>query len=907
MRILTAAFGVSRCIPQTTAFSQHSLLSGTSLHFVMTRQPAKRRKLATQTLDVEGDDDWQSDELSSLGGSDGDQDSGSGSGSDSGSDSVSDDDDEHDVIDMLRDAPAKGKGKGKQKASTGVEVVIPLPGPGEEAPPKRKRGRPKSEPVAKEPKKRGRPRKYAPGEKRPRRSRRKLNADGSPKKRGRPKKVIDPDAVVMTVPKRRGRPPKPADELEGGEVKVGKRKKKREFDMLAGLDLEFDDDGASGIVPGTGEDDDDEWEDESESRRKQDDILARLRRRILYRQQDAELADFVDNLGPDGEPRSTTLKSEQNDNAATEEDGRVDEGPRPRLPLRDPEPSSGIASSEKRKERQPFELASERDRRNNDGISALAEAAASAAAEADEEQSKQAKPKGRPPGSKNRRPDWENNPLLAATRAHTTAGRSSTNGVDHGTFLSLYGAPTSSTVDTIGAPSGSSLVKPTSSDAYFLFNTSKRARGLAGMGIGTSSSLISSKLGALDARNLEHVVAKHTRSGASISDVAVRMYRHLLPVYLAQLLAGYSIIFHGVGSKTKLLMELVGKRIEAEGDAVGVVAQGAMKGFKVEDMLAEIERAVGLGSMTLTANAAARASEADGNAGTAVVSTLTAARAERIVRRFSRDDIHGPTKLFLILETIDAPGMQSLRFKSVLETLAKSSNIHIMATTEHVNSGFIASTTGQHSTASSESDYDHDGDFDMANGACEKTKSRLRWIWQNMSTFIPSLDEMLIMRSNPAFASWMPALPPALDLIGSAGSLTSRAQAVSSSTNGTDGAANVAYYNGLQVSDTFRTVSETSAISILKSVTTKARALFNLLAKQSLAADGSGRVGGVAYTELLNKAKRSFLVSNEADFKSLLIEFKDHHLCHIGKQGEISIGLADGKVLQAVLERLKSI
>ncbi len=49
---------------------------------------------------------------------------------------------------------------------------------------------------------------------------------------------------------------------------------------------------------------------------------------------------------------------------------------------------------------------------------------------------------------------------------------------------------------------------------------------------------------------------------------------------MAQLLAGYSIIFHGVGSKVKLLTELVGRRIEAEGDAVGVVAQGAMRGSR---------------------------------------------------------------------------------------------------------------------------------------------------------------------------------------------------------------------------------------------------------------------------------------------------------------------------------------
>lgn len=874
----------------------------------MARQPTKRRKVAAQELDVEGDEDWQSDELSSLPATD-DEESGSDSGSASNSSSGSDDE-EDDVIDMLKDpAPLQTKSMGKAKvkesndtalpSSTGVEVVIPLTTPGEETPVKRKRGRPRKEPEPKIPKKRGRPRKYAPGEKRPRRSRRKLNPDGSFKKRGRPKKVVDPDAVMMKVPKRRGRPPK---QLAEGEVdaKARKkraadaeggsgRKKKREFDLLAGLDLDFDDGDEAGIVPGVGGEEEDGWQDEAGSPRKQDDILAKLRRRILYRQQDAELQDFIDSLGPDGQPTPSTQGVSVNgtaENNTVEQDERVDTGPRPSLPLlrnfSDNNTTSLIPSSEKRRERQPFEPTAPRNLHNNEAITALAEAAASAAET--EEPAKQAKPKGRPPGSKNRRPDWESNPLLLASRAPPlTAGA---NG---------------------GGTSGSNLVKPTSSDAYFLFNTSKRARGLAGMGIGTSSALISSKLPALDTRNLERVVTQQTRNGASVSDLAMRMYRRLLPVYLAQLLAGYAIIFHGVGSKTKLLTELVARRIEAEGDAVGVVAQGAMKGFKVEDMLAEVERAVGLGSLTITGTAGMGEDE-EGKTAT-VVSTLTAARAERIARRFSRDDVAGPTKLFLILETFDAPGMQSLRFKSVLETLAQSNNIHIMATTEHVNSGFIVSTTGKQVSCNSHDSKSREG---------SSMGGRLCWIWQNMSTYTPSLDEMLIMRSNPAFASWMPALPPSLDLMGSASSFSNRlgqpiGAQFSTSTAGDGTSGTTAYYNGLQVSETFRTVSETSAISILKSVTTKARALFNLLAKQSLGSlpeqGGSqdGGVGGVAYNELLNKAKRSFLVSNEADFKSLLIEFKDHQLCHIGKQGVISIGLADAKTLQAVLEKMKSI
>ncbi len=92
-----------------------------------------------------------------------------------------------------------------------------------------------------------------------------------------------------------------------------------------------------------------------------------------------------------------------------------------------------------------------------------------------------------------------------------------------------------------------------------------------------------------------------------------------------------------------------------------------------------------------------------------------------------------------------------------------------MATTEHVNSGFIASTTGQQASSSVSAASVLDEASNQREGG-----GRLCWIWQNMSTYTPSLDEMLIMRSNTAFSSWMPALPPSLDLIGSAASLTGR-------------------------------------------------------------------------------------------------------------------------------------
>ncbi|PWZ02316.1 hypothetical protein BCV70DRAFT_198598 [Testicularia cyperi] len=1124
-------------------------------------QPSKRRRLSRHQqneLDVEGDDDWQSSELSSLPGSDvdsdsnsadsvsdsepedrrskrrgqskgkarsqppkssfrrkknqdpDDQDSGSGSDSEdddddddddddgeSGSDEneganattgdwVDEEDDDEDDIDMLRDvqpqsgpsdaSASKSKRTATSKASasastsaaegsetkkrattskprskktaaatdgqaeSGIQVVIPSA----EEPVKRKRGRPKKEPVVKEPKKRGRPPKYAPGEKRPpRKSRRKLNPDGTPKKRGRPKKLPVPGQIVFTVPKKRGRPKKNGDETaqdaERGTPSSKRRrstnKVKKEFDLSAGLDLDFDIvdelhnnnyDENDAYRDADDDDNDGSVDGSRRSIKREEDILAKLRRRILYRQHDAELSDFVDSL-PDrstGSPaKSRTAAAsdkgsgeagasvemddsvqqqeherEQNGDGPTQQDPRqamqedglesadLNAGPRPGLPLlKAYQQTTEIPSSEKRKERQPFEPATPSQLRaqvetGDDSVDANGEGDVTMEDADSATPHTEGKKKGRPPGSKTRKPDWQNNPLFQASRGHLHSSggtapstpRANSSATTTAALTPLvensYSSPSTSKMNGSAGGGGresSHLIKPTSSDAFFLFNTSKRARGAAGMGISTSSSLISSKLPSLNAGSLQAVLEDQTKEG-SVSDLATRMYRRMLPVYTAQLLAGYSIVFHGVGSKTPLLIELVQQRIERHGDAVGVVAQAAIKAFKVEDMLSQIESAVGLGPLThaaLSDKAVASTLEDRANELGNVISTVTLSRAERIARYFSPSSSSGswrrtqtqtskssgPTKLFLILETFDAPAMQNARFRSVLDILGTSRDIHVMATVEHVNAGLVVGIRntqnwelGNSVSRDQPALYEHEHGHEHEAGKTDKKARRgggggggsLMWIWQNMSTYRPSLNEMLVMRSNPAFSTWIPALPSCLDLLGQSsyvgggggrgggggGGVGSGGAGGSGSGGGGVGghdAGSGPMFQGLSVTETFKPLPMQSAISILKSVTVKARALFSLIAKQSLlspasqtqaSTDAPAATGnGIDYAECLTKAKRGFLVSNESDFKSLLVEFLDHQLLQISRHGKVRVGLENTATVKLVLDRLKSL
>ncbi|EPQ26650.1 uncharacterized protein PFL1_05971 [Pseudozyma flocculosa PF-1] len=747
------------------------------------------------------------------------------------------------------------------------------------------------------PKKRGRPRKYAPGEIPPWKQPKNFNPDGTPRGRGRPRKP----KPIVTTPPRRGRPPKNRDGAAPPKPKAPKREKPK---------IEEEDDAESALY------------------------AAALDTDLLS----SYLGEGVEYVG---ERQSPAKK--QKTGIKVEDAGMTDATEAASSAAFD----AAIAGPGSAAQQTP--AASSTPAPDATAEAGAAAAAATATAIAATQLASSSAPAA---NTANRATalDSKSAPSAAAspsTSMHRTAASTSASAA-----IDIHGGH---------GGQGSKLLRPTTSDAYFVNNSSRKGRS----SLSASKTLISSILPPLEPSRLEAACARMTGPG-SIADRAVRAYRKsMVPVYEAQLKVGYSIVFHGVGSKLPVLLDFM-KRKGDEGDGVGVVVQGSMRGLRVEDILSEIERATGIGSakdgrqpVPVPAMAPplrsrdadcvnGDGSEGDDAAGsgrnakvrttasTHLASSALISRAQRIASFFQGPpprpdvdesegdgaaamDIDGdlvdgsededadadllPPRLYLLLLSFDAPALQAARFRPILETFAAADRIHVMACVEHINAALI----GGLSSSSMPSTCAPVQAGEVVDGGESISGSRARWIWQNLSTFVPPLDEMLLARTGTrgggvTAGGLMIPLPPALDLNGGLGYV---AGAVSSRHHGS--AAGHHEGDADAASQPARQVTEKAALHILKSVTVKARALFTLIAKKSSAGGegGDGEAEGLDYAALVDLARRNFLASTESDLAALLVEFRDHGLV-LRTGGKVRV-MMSGDEMKRVLEGIKRI
>ncbi|PWN51552.1 hypothetical protein IE53DRAFT_410086 [Violaceomyces palustris] len=513
-----------------------------------------------------------------------------------------------------------------------------------------------------------------------------------------------------------------------------------------------------------------------------------------------------------------------------------------------------------------------------------------------------------------------------------------------------------------------SLLKPTSSDAYFLYNSSRRTRG--SIQSSTSTTQISSKLGPLDPSMLDPIAKEATKAGTmTASNLLLEAYKSHYPLYSAQLHAGFSILFHGAGSKAPVLLDFLEQKAKG-GEGAAVIVQGSMKGLRIEEILAEIERAAGIGTARMGASASllpkSRANrqgvrgdgdeEGDGIktrqlqngltvggvahqppfANHAVASSALISRATRIASFFSTKEplpasftsgLEIPPNLYLALLSFDSPALQSPRFKAVLDIFCSTRRIHVLAAVSHVNCGLVLNGLGGLASGAAggmamRGGWDELGQVEEGEEEEEEEeveggeggggtggvghRSRPKWIWQQLTTYVPPLDEMLLARGTRGGTTGNSVVfPPALDLGGGSGSYLYSSYGDSfrgsgdASVYGTsakvgvgvtlDGRSRAPANGGMDPRDAREReeegeemeFSEKAAIHVLKSVTVKARALFTLLAKRQMTgSNGSthGENSGLAYSQLLELARRNFLASSEADLRQLMVEFRDHGL-----------------------------
>ncbi|KAE8210775.1 hypothetical protein CF327_g5388 [Tilletia walkeri] len=289
-------------------------------------------------------------------------------------------------------------------------------------------------------------------------------------------------------------------------------------------------------------------------------------------------------------------------------------------------------------------------------------------------------------------------------------------------------------------------------------------------------------------------------------------------------------------------------------------------------------------------------------------------RAQRLVSIFSGDlsptdedddddedsTSNFPPALFILIHSLDAPSLIQPKVQRILAILGSAPRIHLLGTVRNVNAGLAVpfgsgagggeasgltsslgggvklKEKGKAKVVNDDEDEtmeaeDEDGDEEAnekgtvsAPRRQQQQQQRLRWIWHSISTFLPSLPEALTARHGALVGG----VPSVLDFSGRGGAGAS--------------------------ASALRTLGESSAHSILRSVSKKCRSLFLILAWEQLrryparanpdakTQEQEDEDCPVSVDRLIELASAQFVASNVNELGPLLKEFETHHLVERG-------------------------
>ena len=407
-----------------------------------------------------------------------------------------------------------------------------------------------------------------------------------------------------------------------------------------------------------------------------------------------------------------------------------------------------------------------------------------------------------------------------------------------------------------------SFLRSTSSDAWFLSNSHRRNFASLKLGRdilrGTSTKRISQVLGTLDVStvpHLAHLAAHQTRTRAALPVCTAHSQRahslHLQPerihMLVTQLLNGCQLMLYGVGDRTSIVRAVLEHTAQRHASA-GVLIQGAAGRALTSDRIMDaIDRALRISTSAHTLG------------------------EDRIVERVQHlchtleTRTQGPRRLVLGLLAFDHAHFHSTtRMHTLIHALAQCERVHMVASVSHVNAGLVLDSNA--------------GAFSLGiSGHAEYTLPRVPgvrtlrapWLWHHVTTYIPPIAELVQARGTSATASSSAGLaalklPSAVDLAGG------RARAAP----GASAAVAVA-----------QPISESAAIQVLQTITSRARSLFSHLASIQLVAHADTTSGDddampprTPYVALMREALREFIASSDEGVRQLLGEMVDHGL-----------------------------
>jgi len=320
----------------------------------------------------------------------------------------------------------------------------------------------------------------------------------------------------------------------------------------------------------------------------------------------------------------------------------------------------------------------------------------------------------------------------------------------------------------------SSLISTTSSDLYFQSHQSSRSKKYV-----TSSNLISSSLGPLSSAALESVSATKSKSTeddriplspfhpSSLNSSLQLHSTKRFSTWNSLLLTGHSLLFYGIGDKSKILQSFLRERA-SEGEGNICLIRGNIPGIRIEGILDWIEKAAT--SLPEDEEEDESFYKASGLLGSSSIRSLALkmglssleARALSITRflEFKDDGLSfKPPALFLLFNDIDSPALTSRNARKVISILASSNRIRLLGTMDHWNAGLLVGTGG--TTGISERINQQDGTSEQSQSFGQSLVPKPSFLHIHLSTYLPPATSIQLSRPGVRLAGLPRVLIPA--------------------------------------------------------------------------------------------------------------------------------------------------
>nr|XP_022346147.1 origin recognition complex subunit 2-like [Crassostrea virginica] len=295
-------------------------------------------------------------------------------------------------------------------------------------------------------------------------------------------------------------------------------------------------------------------------------------------------------------------------------------------------------------------------------------------------------------------------------------------------------------------------------------------------GVSLTSDRTLAKLGTgkMDQDSLNELLRRVPSKHSSECHQMYSEHRELFPRWMFYMCNGYNILLHGLGSKRTLMDDFRKSELK---DLDHVVVNGYFPSLTIKHILNtitdEILEAVGSYKSPLD-------------------------QVEFIKSQFETKDYRD---FFLIIHNIDGVMLRPEKVQNILSLLSQIRGFHIVASIDHINAPLI----------------------------WDQTKcSRYRWLWYDVTTYLPYTDE-------------------------------------------------TSYENSLLVQQT-GALALSSMSHVMKSLTTNAKQIFLLLAKHQIDNKDSSTYQGMSLQDLYQRCREAFLVNSDLTLRAQLTEFRDHKL-----------------------------